>query len=233
MRGASNPDDRTAAPGLLPATRARGRNDGQGIGLLVSACRVSLATVRREVDRAIDQRRLDAPDRHIHPNSRNLETAPGAVNDALERADLNAADPPLQGTARSSAIPDQRFRRHRDIDRRNCRRSSEAENYPARKALETLKTGKSARGRRAQSTDALERADLNAADRPLEGVGAIERYHAPSVAAPSRNQPSQSSPPFERDGNFPGRKALKIHKTAKESRFDSILSRLISITKRT
>ena len=68
MRGASNPDDRTAAPGLLPATRARGRNDGQGIGLLVSACRVSLATVRREVDRAIDQRRLDAPDRHIHPN---------------------------------------------------------------------------------------------------------------------------------------------------------------------
>ena len=128
-----------------------------------------------------------------------------------------------RGTARSSAITDQRFR-HRDIDRRNCR-SSEAENYPARKALETLKTGKSARGRRAQSTDALERADLNAADRPLEGVGAIERYHAPSVAASSRYQPSQSSP-FERGGNFPGRKALKIRKTVKESRFDSTLSRL-------
>src|SRR5271170_3970392 len=93
-RGASNPDDRTAAPGLLPATRARGRNDGQGIGLLVSACRVSLATVRRDVYKAIDQRRLDAPDRHIHPNSPNLETAP---DDALERADLNAADPPLRG----------------------------------------------------------------------------------------------------------------------------------------
>jgi hypothetical protein len=40
MRGASNPDGRTAAPGLLPATRARGRNDGQGIGSLVSACRL-------------------------------------------------------------------------------------------------------------------------------------------------------------------------------------------------
>ena len=152
MRGASNPDDRTAAPGLLPATRARGRNDGQGIGSLVSACRVSLATARREVDRAIDQRRLDAPDRHIHPNSPNLETAPGAVDDALERADLNAADRRSRGTARSSAITDQRFRRHRDIDRRNCRRSSEAENYPARKALKTLKTGKSTRRRRAQST---------------------------------------------------------------------------------
>ena len=68
--------------------------------------------------------------------------------------------------------------------------------------------------------DALERADLNPADRPLEGVGAIERDQAPSVAGPSRYQPSQSSPPFERGGNFPGRKALKIHKTAKESRFD-------------
>ena len=40
MRGASNPDGRTAAPGSLPATRARGRNDGQGIGSLVSACRL-------------------------------------------------------------------------------------------------------------------------------------------------------------------------------------------------
>ena len=75
MRGASNPDDRTAAPGSLPATRARGRNDGQGIGLLVSACRLRRATARREVDKAIDQRRLDAPDRHIHPNSPNLNGA--------------------------------------------------------------------------------------------------------------------------------------------------------------
>ena len=44
MRGASNPDGRTAAPGLLPATRARGRNDGQEIGALVSACRLSTNT---------------------------------------------------------------------------------------------------------------------------------------------------------------------------------------------
>src|SRR5271163_4694319 len=37
MRGASNPDGRTAAPGLLRFAR----NDGQGIGSLVSACRLS------------------------------------------------------------------------------------------------------------------------------------------------------------------------------------------------
>jgi S-disulfanyl-L-cysteine oxidoreductase SoxD len=36
MRGASNPDGGTAAPGLLPATQARGRNDGQKIGSLFS-----------------------------------------------------------------------------------------------------------------------------------------------------------------------------------------------------
>src|SRR5271168_4229412 len=37
MRGASNPDGRIAAPGLLRFAR----NDGQGIGSLVSACRLS------------------------------------------------------------------------------------------------------------------------------------------------------------------------------------------------
>ena len=118
MRGGSNPDDRTAAPGslrfakkggeeegwnFLGGRRGRGRNDGQGIGLLVSACRVSPATVRREVDKAIDQRRLDAPDRHIHPNSPNLETPPGAVDDALERADLNAAESAAPGGRRDRA----------------------------------------------------------------------------------------------------------------------------------
>ena len=36
MRGGSNPDGRIAAPGLLRFAR----NDGQGIGSLVSACRL-------------------------------------------------------------------------------------------------------------------------------------------------------------------------------------------------
>jgi hypothetical protein len=40
MRGASNPDGRTAAPGLLRFAR----NDGQGIGSFVSACRLSTNT---------------------------------------------------------------------------------------------------------------------------------------------------------------------------------------------
>src|SRR5271163_4730076 len=43
MRGASNPDGRTAAPGLLRFAR----NDRQGIGSLVSPCRLSRA--RQEI----------------------------------------------------------------------------------------------------------------------------------------------------------------------------------------
>ena len=62
--------------------------------------------MRREVDRAIDQRRLDAPDRHNHPSSPNLETAPGAVDDALERADLNPADLPLEGVGAIPLLPE-------------------------------------------------------------------------------------------------------------------------------
>jgi hypothetical protein len=202
------------------------RNDGQGIGLLVSACRLSRATVRRGVDKAIDPRRLDAPDRHIHPNLPNLETAPGAVDDALERADLDAANPPLQGGSAIErhhgptvpAPPRYRLSQLSSLERGgklSCPQS--LENTQNRKIHETAPGA---------VDDVLERTDLNPADRPLEEVGAIERDQAPSVAGPSRYQPSQSSPPFERGGNFPGRKALKIHKTAKESRFDSILSGL-------
>ena len=42
MRGATSPDGHAAAPGLLPATRARGRNDGQEIGSLISGRRLGI-----------------------------------------------------------------------------------------------------------------------------------------------------------------------------------------------
>ena len=44
MRGASNPDGRTAAPGSLPATRARGRNDGW-----VAADPIASVVIRRRL----------------------------------------------------------------------------------------------------------------------------------------------------------------------------------------
>src|ERR1700734_3637595 len=45
MRGGSNPDGRIAAPGLLRFAR----NDGQGIGSLVSACRLGCLLDRKMI----------------------------------------------------------------------------------------------------------------------------------------------------------------------------------------
>src|SRR5271170_1014762 len=53
---------------------------------------VSLATVRREVDRAIDQRRLDAPDRYPRLQVTRLTTSLRVVDDALELCDLKAVE---------------------------------------------------------------------------------------------------------------------------------------------
>jgi hypothetical protein len=52
----------------------------------------SLATVRREVDRAIDQRRLDAPDRYPRLQVTRLTTSLRVVDDALELCDLKAVE---------------------------------------------------------------------------------------------------------------------------------------------
>src|SRR5277367_4570246 len=52
MRGASNPDGRIAAPGLIRFAR----NDGQGIGSLVSACRLGLTNGGRLLIARFDSR---------------------------------------------------------------------------------------------------------------------------------------------------------------------------------
>jgi hypothetical protein len=54
---------------------------------------VSLATVRREVDKAIDQRALDAPDRYVRLQVTRLTRALRVVDDALQRCDLKAVEP--------------------------------------------------------------------------------------------------------------------------------------------
>ncbi len=54
---------------------------------------VSLATVRREVDKAIDQRALDAPDRYVRLQVTRLTRALRVVDDALQLCDLKAVEP--------------------------------------------------------------------------------------------------------------------------------------------
>ena len=54
---------------------------------------VSLATVRREVDKAIDQRPLDAPDRYARLQVTRLTKALRVVDCSLEEGDLKAVGP--------------------------------------------------------------------------------------------------------------------------------------------
>jgi hypothetical protein len=54
---------------------------------------VSLATVRREIDKAIDQRPLDAPDRYVRLQVTRLTRALRVVDDALQLCDLKAVEP--------------------------------------------------------------------------------------------------------------------------------------------
>lgn len=64
--------------------------------LIAQRLGVSVATVRREVDRAIDERRLDPADRYVQLQVARLTKAMRAVDDALERGDLKAVDPLLK-----------------------------------------------------------------------------------------------------------------------------------------
>jgi len=61
--------------------------------LIAEKLGVSVATVRREVDRAIGQRRLDAPDRYVRLQVTRLNKALLAVDHALEYGDLRAVEP--------------------------------------------------------------------------------------------------------------------------------------------
>jgi maltooligosyltrehalose synthase len=57
---------------------------------IAEARKVSIRTVRREIDTAIARRRLDAPERYIHVQVARLTKALRFADAALERGDLKA-----------------------------------------------------------------------------------------------------------------------------------------------
>ena len=57
---------------------------------------VSAATVRREVDRAIAERRLDAPERYAHLQVARLTKALRVADASIEQGDLKAVGPLLR-----------------------------------------------------------------------------------------------------------------------------------------
>ena len=60
---------------------------------IAEAAKVSAATVRREIDRAIAERRLDAPERYVHVQVARLTKALRLADAAIERGELKAVRP--------------------------------------------------------------------------------------------------------------------------------------------
>jgi hypothetical protein len=60
---------------------------------IAEAAKVSAATVRREIDRAIAARRLDAPERYVHVQVARLAKALRLADASIERGDLKAVGP--------------------------------------------------------------------------------------------------------------------------------------------
>ena len=60
---------------------------------IAEAAKVSAATVRREIDRAIAERRLDAPERYVHVQVARLAKALRLADASIERGDLKAVGP--------------------------------------------------------------------------------------------------------------------------------------------
>jgi DNA-binding CsgD family transcriptional regulator len=60
---------------------------------IAEEAKVSAATVRREVDRAIAERRLDAPERYAHLQVARLNKALRAADASIEQGDMKAIGP--------------------------------------------------------------------------------------------------------------------------------------------
>jgi DNA-binding CsgD family transcriptional regulator len=63
---------------------------------IAEEAKVSAATVRREVDRAIAERRLDAPERYAHLQVARLMKALRVADASIEQGDLKAVGPFLR-----------------------------------------------------------------------------------------------------------------------------------------
>ncbi|WP_170153199.1 helix-turn-helix domain-containing protein [Roseiarcus fermentans] len=69
---------------------------GWSIEQIAELRKVSPRTVRREVDRTLAERRLDAPDRYAHLQVARLTKALRVADDALDRGELKAVGPMLK-----------------------------------------------------------------------------------------------------------------------------------------
>ena len=60
---------------------------------IAEATHASVRTIRREIDRALDERRLDSPERYAHLQVERLTKALRLANHRIEQGDLAAVGP--------------------------------------------------------------------------------------------------------------------------------------------
>jgi AraC-like DNA-binding protein len=72
---------------------------GYTVEQIAATSNVSIKTVRREIDRALDARRLDAPERYIHLQVERLTKALRLVDFRIERGELAAVGPLMKVVA--------------------------------------------------------------------------------------------------------------------------------------
>ena len=66
---------------------------GYGYEVIAATLEISVATVRREFDRAIDERRLDAPERYARVQVARLNKALRVVDELVDKGDPKAVAP--------------------------------------------------------------------------------------------------------------------------------------------
>jgi hypothetical protein len=74
-------------------------SSGFTVEQIAEASKVSVKTVRREIDRALEARRLDAPDRYVHLQVARLTKALRLVDIRVDRGELAAVGPLMKVVA--------------------------------------------------------------------------------------------------------------------------------------
>ncbi len=112
--------DRRVAKAALSESAFNALTSGWSVQQIADARKLSVRTVQREIDRAIAERRLDAPDRFVHLQVARLTKALRVADNRLDRGELAAIAPLLRVVAALD-------RYHRPNDRTDPVRSAPAD----------------------------------------------------------------------------------------------------------
>lgn len=114
---------------------------GWSVSQIADARKVSVRTIQREIERAVAERRLDAPDQFVHLQVARLTKALRVADSRLDRGELAAVAPLVKVVAALD-------RYHRHIDPPDPVHAPPAESGPARAPARTDPRGAAKRHHR-------------------------------------------------------------------------------------